>query len=63
MPDDKYPRESLTEEEARRRHADCEFIGVYSIFDQNDQRRPAIFVWRTEEDTANAGPVGLYWLK
>ena len=41
MSDDKYPHESLTEEEARRRHPDCEFVGVYSIFDQNDQRRQA----------------------
>ena len=60
MSDDKYPREWLTEEEARLRHSDCEFVDVYSIFDQYDERRLAVFVWRTEEDVANEGPEGLY---
>jgi hypothetical protein len=60
---EKYPTEWLTEEEARLRHPDCEVVDVFNIFDQDGERRAAIFVWRREEDTDQEGPVALYWLR
>jgi hypothetical protein len=60
---EKYPVESLTEEEARLRHADCEFIQVFSIVDQDGERRLAIFVWQREEDSDKEDPDALYWRK
>jgi len=59
----KYPVESLSEEEAKLRHADAEMIHVYSIVDQDGERRPAIFVWEREEDSDKEDPIALYWLK
>jgi hypothetical protein len=67
--------EALTEEEARLRHPDCEMIRVFSIVDRTVERRPAIFVFRTEEFTEATGfarseedddgkePEAVYWLK
>jgi hypothetical protein len=60
---EKWPTESLTEEEARYRHSDCEFINVFSIVDQYGQRRPAIFVWRREDDTDKEDPTAVNWWK
>jgi hypothetical protein len=54
---DKYPHESLSEEEARLRHQDCEYI-----VDQDGEHRPAIFVWQGEDDADKKGPRALYWL-
>ncbi|MGH9318363.1 MAG: hypothetical protein ACRD3V_00505 [Vicinamibacteria bacterium] len=63
MPERDYPHEALTEEEARLRHADCELIAVFSIFDDDGERRPAIFVWRMESEAADRDPDAMYWLK
>jgi hypothetical protein len=59
---DQYPAESLTEEEARRRYRDCEFVHISSIFGADGERRPAIFVWRKDEDSDKEDPVAVYWL-
>ena len=61
---DKWPRESLSEEEARQRHldCDCEMIQAFSIVDRTGERRPAIFVWRREE-TADEEDPEADWLK
>ena len=58
----KHPAESLTEEEARRRHRDCEFVHVSSIFGADGERRRAIFVWRKYEHSDKEDPVAIYWL-
>ena len=62
MPDDKYPQESLTNEEAQFRHSDCEYIHVWNIVDADGDRRAAIFVWRKEDETDETGPDAVYWL-
>ena len=62
MPDDKYPQESLTKEAAQFRHPDCEYIHVWNIVDQYGERRPAIFVWRREDETDEEDPGAMYWL-
>jgi hypothetical protein len=57
-----YPAESLTKEEARRRHRDCEVFHVSSIFVDED-RHPVIFVWRKFDDSDKKNPLAVYWLK
>ena len=57
---DKYPSESLTEDEARRRHPDHE-VQVHSIFDENGDRREVVFVWEDIGADEKAA-VALYWL-
>ncbi len=67
MNDRQWSSEELTEEEARLRHQDCEMIEVFSIVDRTGERRPAIFVFRTEEfteeDDDGKEPEAVYWLK
>jgi len=55
--------EELTEEEARLRHPDWEMLQVFSIVDRTGERRPAIFVWRREENADVEDRVAVYWLK
>ena len=59
----KWPVEELTEAEARRRHRDCELVGVFSIVDDRGKRRLAIFVWKREATADEEDPEALYWLR
>jgi hypothetical protein len=54
------PQESLTEEEARRRHPDCTYFPKFSIFDGTRSRR-AMFVWRSREAVGEEEPIAVYW--
>jgi hypothetical protein len=56
------PGESLTEEEARQRHTDCEQFAIFALYDGKESRR-AIFVWRTPDSAGKAGAVAAYWEK
>jgi hypothetical protein len=53
------PAESLTEEEARQRHTDCEHFAIFALYDGKESRR-AIFVWRTPDSVGKAGAVAVY---
>jgi hypothetical protein len=34
-----------------------------TIFDEDGDRRPAIFVWRSEADASEEGPIAMFWLE
>ncbi len=57
--DNEYPRESLTEEEARLRHAEGELL-IASIVTEDGDRRDAIFIFREGND-GDEEPIAFYW--
>jgi hypothetical protein len=59
--DDRYPHESLTEEEARVRHPGNAVV-AFSIVTEDGERRAAIFVWENEDVMDKEGPIAMYWL-
>jgi hypothetical protein len=56
----KEPTESITEEEARRRHPGCAYFTKLPIHD-GEEKRPAILVWRSRESMAKGDPEAIYW--
>jgi hypothetical protein len=57
---DKYPTESLTEDEARLRHPEGE-LAIASIVTEDGDRRDAIFFWPLDND-GDEPPIAFYWL-